>query len=185
MTRTFSSLPLKKRWVGKKGRQRLRGQNIFSNQLLHGFFMRAAIFEAKKAEAAGEVPIGGVIVYKHQIIARAGNRVEEKDLALCHAEMILIHQASKILGRRLKGASLYVTLEPCPMCAGAIVQARVSKLIYGARDLERGGCGSMVNCIDQKNNLAKVKIYPDVLGEECLDLLQQFFQRKRKDQEKL
>ena len=148
-------------------------------------FMREAIKEAKKAELRDEVPIGCVIVKDDKIIARGHNLRESKQRSTAHAEIIAIEKACrKLKSWRLEGCSLYVTLEPCPMCSGAILQSRIEHVIYGAKD-PKGGC--MESCM----NMYEVKgfnHYPDVIGgvleDECGSLLKNFFKRKRQQKNK-
>ena len=148
-------------------------------------FMVEAIKEAKKAELIDEVPIGCVIVKDDNIIARGHNLRESKQRSTAHAEIIAIEKACrKLKSWRLEGCSLYVTLEPCPMCSGAILQSRIEHVVYGAKD-PKGGC--MESCM----NMYEVKgfnHYPDVIGgvleDECGSLLKTFFKRKREEKSK-
>ena len=148
-------------------------------------FMVEAIKEAKKAELIDEVPIGCVIVKDDKIIARGYNLSESKHRSTAHAEIIAIEKACrKLKSWRLEGCSLYVTLEPCPMCSGAILQSRIEHVVYGAKD-PKGGC--MESCM----NMYEVKgfnHYPDVIGgvleDECGSLLKTFFKRKREEKSK-
>lgn len=147
--------------------------------------MVEAIKEAKKAELIDEVPIGCVIVKDDKIIARGHNLRESKQRSTAHAEIIAIEKACrKLKSWRLEGCSLYVTLEPCPMCSGAILQSRIEYVVYGAKD-PKGGC--MESCM----NMYEVKgfnHYPDVIGgvleDECGCLLKTFFKRKREEKSK-
>ena len=135
------------------------------------FFMRQALALAREAAAAGEVPVGCVIVRGGEIVGRGRNRREEKRSAASHAEMEAIAQANEILGSwRLDGCELYVTLEPCPMCAGAILNARIARVWYGARDAAFGACGGVTNLFmeDFPNRPALVG---GILGEECRQVL--------------
>ena len=149
-------------------------------------FMVEAIKEAKKAELIDEVPIGCVIVKDDKIIARGHNLRESKQRSTAHAEIIAIEKACrKLKSWRLEGCSLYVTLEPCPMCSGAILQSRIEHVVYGAKD-PKGGC--MESCM----NMYEVKgfnHYPDVIGgvleDECGSLLKTFFKRKREEKSKV
>ena len=139
------------------------------------FFMRQALALAREAAAAGEVPVGCVIVRGGEIVGRGRNRREEKRSAASHAEMEAIAQANEILGSwRLDGCELYVTLEPCPMCAGAILNARIRRVWYGARDAAFGACGGVTNLFmeDFPNRPALVG---GILGEECRQVLSDFF----------
>ena len=145
-------------------------------------FMREAIIEAEKAAAIGEVPIGAVIVRNGEIIARAHNERETGKDATRHAEIIAIEKACAALhGWRLIGCDLYVTLEPCPMCAGAIVNSRIVRVIYGASDLRAGAFGSVLNLNDYPLN-HKPEIIGGVLADECLAPIQAFFKKKREFQ---
>ena len=147
-------------------------------------FMKEAILEAEKAAAIGEVPIGAVIVRNGEIIARAHNERETKKDATRHAEVIAIERACAALhGWRLIGCDLYVTLEPCPMCAGAIVNSRIVRVIYGASDLRAGAFGSVLDLNSYPLN-HKPEIIKGVLAEECLAPIQAFFKKKRDQQRK-
>ena len=147
-------------------------------------FMKEAILEAEKAAAIGEVPIGAVIVRNGEIIARAHNERETKKDATRHAEVIAIERACAALrGWRLIGCDLYVTLEPCPMCAGAIVNSRIVRVIYGASDLRAGAFGSVLDLNSYPLN-HKPEIIKGVLAEECLAPIQAFFRKKRDQQRK-
>ena len=144
------------------------------------FFMREAIKEAMLAAEIGEVPIGAVVVRNGEIIARAHNERETGKDATRHAEIIAIERACAALGGwRLIGCDLYVTLEPCPMCAGATVNARVVRVVYGASDLRAGAFGSIINLNDYPLN-HKPEIVRVVLAEECLAPIQAFFKERRK-----
>ena len=145
-------------------------------------YMKAAIKEAMKAESIDEVPIGAVIVLEDKIIARAHNLRETKQDSLAHAEILAIQKACKKLGTwRLENCTLYVTLEPCPMCSGAILQSRIKRVVYGAAD-PKGGC--IENCM-QMYEIKGFNHYPEVtkgiLKEECSELLKKFFKRKREE----
>ena len=145
------------------------------------FFMRQALALAREAAAAGEVPVGCVIVRGGEIVGRGRNRREEKRSAASHAEMEAIAQANEILGSwRLDGCELYVTLEPCPMCAGAILNARIARVWYGARDAAFGACGGVTTLFmeDFPNRPALVG---GILGEECRQVLSDFFSGLRRD----
>ena len=145
------------------------------------FFMRQALALAREAAAAGAVPVGCVIVRGGEVVGRGRNRREEKRSAASHAEMEAIAQANEILGSwRLDGCELYVTLEPCPMCAGAILNARIRRVWYGARDAAFGACGGVTNLFmeDFPNRPALVG---GILGEECRQVLSDFFSGLRRD----
>lgn len=142
-------------------------------------YMREAIKEAIKAEEKGEVPVGAVIVYNGKIISRGHNKREQKKNSLCHAEIIAINNACKKLNNfRLEDCEMYVTLEPCLMCSGAIIQARIKKIVYGASDKKYGMAGTVFNAFDLKSN-HKVEIQSGILKEECSELLTNFFRKIR------
>lgn len=143
-------------------------------------FMKEAIKQAKKAYKIDEVPIGCVIVYEGRIIARAYNKRNYKKSTLAHAEILAIQKASKVLNDwRLEGCTMYVTLEPCQMCAGAIVQARVDKVVIGCMNPKAGCAGSVINLLDMKGFNHQVEVEKGVMEEECSNLLQQFFKELR------
>ena len=145
-------------------------------------FMALAIEQAKLAYDAGEVPVGAVIVRGGEVIAAAYNTRESGKNALYHAEVSAIDLACKRLGGwRIPEATMYVTLEPCPMCAGACVNSRIDKIVYGAPDLRAGAFGSLFNLNDYPLN-HKPEIVGGVLEEECAALLRSFFRRKREEQ---
>ena len=143
-------------------------------------FMKEAIKQAKKAYKIDEVPIGCVIVHEGKIIARAYNKRNYKKSTLAHAEILAIQKASKVLNDwRLEGCTMYVTLEPCQMCAGAIVQARVDKVVIGCMNPKAGCAGSVINLLDMKGFNHQVEVEKGVMEEECSNLLQQFFKELR------
>lgn len=143
-------------------------------------FMNEAIKQAKKAWAIGETPIGAVIVYDGKIIARGYNKRETKKNSLCHAEIEAINKASKKRGGwRLFGCDLYVTLEPCPMCAGAIIQSRIDNVYFGAYDKKSGCAGSVVNLFEENMFNHNVAAAGGILEEECASLLSDFFRELR------
>jgi tRNA(adenine34) deaminase len=145
----------------------------------HEGWMRHALALADEAAAAGEVPVGCVIVRGDRIIGRGRNRREEERSALAHAEIDAIREACAALGDwRLGGCGLYVTLEPCPMCAGAILNARLKWLCFGARDPKTGSCGSVLNLFEE-NYGYRPAIYGGILEAECLERLQAFFRGLR------
>lgn len=158
-------------------------QNV--NELLNekeptdAVFMREAMKEAALAEQIDEVPIGAVAVKDGKIIARAYNTRESTRCATHHAEILVIEEACRALGGwRLPGVTLYVTLEPCAMCAGAIINARIPRVVFGASDLRFGALGSLVNLADIPFN-HKPDVLGGVLGSECADMLSSYFKRKR------
>ena len=138
-------------------------------------YMKAAIREAKKAYALEEVPIGCVIVQNDRIIARGYNRINTEGNTLAHAELTAIKKASKKTGDwRLEDCTLYVTLEPCPMCAGAILNARIRRVYYGTRDEVMGACGGVLNLF-MEGFPRPPQLVGNVCGDECRDVLQTFF----------
>ena len=150
-------------------------------------YMKAALKLAKKAAEEGEVPVGAVVVCDGKIVGRGRNRRETRKNALCHAEIEAIGKACKKLGGwRLHRCDLYVTLEPCPMCTGAIINSRIKTLCYGAPDPKAGSCGTLVNLFDIAYN-HKPEVVAGLLEEECAEMLRAFFQdlRARKKAEKL
>ena len=153
------------------------------SQLDH-FYMREALKQAKRAGEAGDVPIGTVIVHEKKIIARAHNQVELLHDPTAHAEMIAITQAAdRLKNERLLNAWIYTTIEPCAMCAGAMVLARISRLIYGAADPKAGACGSVINVVRTGKLNHQLEITRGVLEEEGRTLIQAFFQKRRRQEE--
>lgn len=143
-------------------------------------FMRLAINEALKAKKIDEVPVGCVIVKNGNVISKGYNRVVKEKSAIFHAEIIALEKAGKKLGDfRLEDCELYVTLEPCAMCAGAIVNSRIKRVIIGVMDIKRGFCGSIENLLDKKELNHKALITTGVLENECLLILQDFFKKLR------
>ena len=148
-------------------------------------FMKEAIRQAKKAYALREVPIGCVIVYEGKIIARGYNRRNTDKNTTSHAEINAIRKASKKLGDwRLEGCTLYVTLEPCQMCAGAIVQARIDKVVIGSMNPKAGCAGSVLNLLEMDGFNHKVEVERGVLEEECSTMLSGFFKELRMEKAK-
>lgn len=150
-------------------------------------FMNQALEEAKKAALLGEVPIGAVLVYEGEIIARAHNLRETTQNATTHAELMVIQEACKKLGSwRLEQTTLYVTLEPCPMCAGAILQSRVPRVVYGARDIKAGCVDSLYHLLNDARFNHDCDVTEGILAEECGQILTDFFRalRERKKAEK-
>jgi tRNA(adenine34) deaminase len=142
--------------------------------------MELAIKEAKKAEAIGEVPIGAILVKDGEVIAAGYNLRETEQRSIAHAEMIVIDQACKELRSwRLEDTTLYVTLEPCPMCAGGIVQARIPRVVYGASDPKGGCAGTIMNLLQEPRFNHQSAVVKGILEKECGDLLTNFFQSLR------
>ena len=143
-------------------------------------WMRYALAEAQLAIKKEEVPVGAVVVYENKIIGRGHNQVESLNDPTAHAEIIAIGAASNYLNSwRLSGASLYVTIEPCVMCAGALVLSRVDRLIFGAKDPKAGACGSLYNIVQDIRLNHQVEIVPYILKEECSRMMQTFFEKLR------
>ena len=143
-------------------------------------FMKAALKLAQKSAEEGEVPVGCVIVYDGKIVGRGRNRRETKKTALSHAEIEAIGKACKKLGGwRLHKCDLYVTLEPCPMCAGAIVQARIQRVVIGSMNPKAGCAGSVLNVLQTEGFNHQVEIETGILGEECSQMLSSFFRELR------
>jgi tRNA(adenine34) deaminase len=143
-------------------------------------YMRAAINEAQIAEENGDVPIGAVIVHENRIIARAYNQREQLADPTAHAEIIALTQAAAAFENwRLHGCTIYVTLEPCPMCAGALVLARLDRLVFGCEDPKTGACGSLYNIVEDMRLNHRLNVTSGVLAEKCSEQLQSFFQKKR------
>ena len=144
-------------------------------------FMKQAVRQAKKAYDKLETPIGCVIVHEDKIIARGYNKRNMKKNTLAHAEILAINKASKVLGDwRLEDCTMYVTLEPCPMCAGAIVQARIPHVVIGSMNPKAGCAGSVLNLLQQDGLNHQVEITKGVLAEECSGLMTCFFREPRK-----
>lgn len=143
-------------------------------------YMREALKEARKASRIGEVPIGCVIVYQDKIIGRGYNKRNTKKTTLAHAELIAIEKASKAMGDwRLEDCVMYVTLEPCQMCSGAIVQARMKKVVVGTMNPKAGCAGSILNLLQREEFNHQVELETGVLEEECSKVLQEFFRKLR------
>jgi tRNA(adenine34) deaminase len=142
--------------------------------------MQEALREAEIAYSHQEVPIGAVVVYQNKIIARAHNRKEELQDPTAHAEILALQEAARYLGSwHLEDIDLYVTLEPCPMCAYAMLQARIKRLIFGTLDPKAGAAGSIINIIQDKRFNHQIEVVSGVLEKECSLILQKFFQERR------
>ena len=141
--------------------------------------MKEALAQANEAVEHGEVPVGCVIIKDGEIIARACNRTERELSATKHAEILAIQQASKLLqSSNLSGCELYVTLEPCPMCAGAIINSKISKVVFGAFDLNYGACGTVTNLFSLPN-IHRPECYGGIMEDECSKVLSDFFKKIR------
>ena len=148
-------------------------------------YMRTAIKQAEKAGAIGEVPIGCVIVYEDKIIARGYNRRTVDKNVLSHAEINAIRKACRKVGDwRLEGCTMYVTLEPCPMCAGAIVQARIPRVVIGCMNAKAGCAGSVLDMLHEEGFNHQVETETGVLGEECSQMMKDFFRELRERNKK-
>lgn len=145
-------------------------------------FMKQSILEAKKAQEIDEVPVGAVIVKDNKIIARGFNKREKSQDPIMHAEIIAIRKACKKFNSwRLEDCTLYVTIEPCTMCAGTMVWSRIKRVVFGASDLKGGAFGGSVNINDFPNLNHRIEVTSNVLANECSSLIKNFFQNKRKN----
>jgi tRNA(adenine34) deaminase len=143
--------------------------------------MQLALNEARRALDEGEVPVGAIVAWEGQVVGRGHNQVESLQDATAHAEMIALGAAMNSRGvSRLEGCTLYVTLEPCTMCAGAIILARVPRLVFGAADPKAGACGSVLDILKEKRLNHRVDVMPSVQSEECAAMLSAFFGKMRK-----
>ena len=144
-------------------------------------YLHTCIAEAHAAEQAGEVPIGAILIYENEIVARGQNRVLRDHDPTAHAEIVALRQAARHFEnyRLPEGCTLYVTLEPCAMCAGAILHARVTRLVYAAPDPKAGACGSVLAVLNHPQLNHKVEVTSGLLAEECSTLLQNFFRARR------
>lgn len=143
-------------------------------------YMREALIEARKSFDLNEVPVGAIIVYQNKIIARAHNYTEQQRSAVAHAEILCLQDASKYLENwRLNDATLYCTLEPCPMCAYACILSRIKRIVYGARDFRHGADGSLIPLLQVEHPIHQVEVSGGVLEEESALLLKTFFKNKR------
>ncbi|MCK4752059.1 MAG: tRNA adenosine(34) deaminase TadA [Planctomycetes bacterium] len=155
------------------------------NSELDQRFMRKAIDAAAIAEENGDVPIGAVIVHKNQIIAKAYNQREQLNDPTAHAEIIALTQAAAFLESwRLHDCTIYVTLEPCPMCAGALVLARIDRLVYGCDDPKTGACKSLYNIVQDDRLNHRLELTSGVLADDCSTMLSQFFNKRRNQKTK-
>jgi len=145
-------------------------------------FMQLSIEQAQIAEENGDVPIGAVIVYQEQIIGKAYNQRQQLQDPTAHAEIIALTQAASFMENwHLNGCTMYVTLEPCPMCAGALVLSRMDRLCYGCSDPKSGACGSLYNIVQDQRLNHRVEVISGVMEEQCRQQLQEFFGRRRQE----
>jgi tRNA(adenine34) deaminase len=148
-------------------------------------FMKLAIEQAKMAEENGDVPIGAIIVHNDTIIAKAYNQREQLQDPTAHAEIIALTQAAAALENwHLNGCTIYVTLEPCPMCAGALVLSRMDRLVYGCDDPKTGACKSLYNIVQDERLNHRLEVTSGVLANECSQVLQEFFEKRRDEDSK-
>ena len=153
----------------------------FTMSDLHKHFMQAALAEAQTADQENEVPVGAVIVHQDRVIAQAHNQRERCQDPTAHAEMLAIAQAAKFLGSwRLENCTLFVTLEPCPMCAGAILQARIPTVVYGAADPKAGAARTLYRLLEDGRLNHTCQVVPGILAEQCGTILSEFFMKQRK-----
>ncbi|MFI3253100.1 MAG: nucleoside deaminase [Eubacteriales bacterium] len=156
-----------------------QGRELDTMEQRKEYYMRLALAEARKCSETGDVPVGCVIVQKDRVIATGRNRREERQDPLAHAELEALAVASQVLGRwRLEDCHLYVTLEPCAMCTGGIINSKINSLYYGAWEEKTGCCGSVVNLFMEGLGQG-TKVYGGILEEECRGLLQEFFRKLR------
>ena len=147
----------------------------------HDYYMGEALAEAREAFKDGEIPIGAVVVRDGQIISRGHNAREVLKDATAHAEIIALRRAGAALGGwRLPECTLYVTVEPCPMCAGAMIQARLPRLVFGARDAKGGAVGSLYNLVQDERFNHRLEVVEGVMAEEAAELMQRFFRERRR-----
>jgi len=145
------------------------------------YYMGLALLEARQAYSLGEIPIGAVLVVGDEVVASAHNMRETWNDATAHAEVIVIREACQKLGRwRLTGATIYVTIEPCPMCAGALVMSRVDRLVYGSSDYKAGAVESIFNVVQHDALNHRLEVMAGVRGQECSALMKDFFRERRK-----
>lgn len=151
------------------------------------YFMGQALREARRAYAATEVPVGAVVIKEGRVISRAWNQVETLKDATAHAEMLALTAAQNVLGDwRLEGCTLFVTKEPCPMCAGAIVHCRPDRVVFGCPDPKAGAAGGWINLLDANPPLNhRCEVVPGIMGDECLALIQSFFREAREKKKSL
>lgn len=160
-------------------------ENSMQNRNVDEKYMKEAIRQAKKAYAIGEVPIGCVIVYEDKIIGRGYNRRTTDKNTLAHAELIAIRKASKKMGDwRLEGCTMYVTLEPCQMCSGAIVQSRMSRVVVGCMNPKAGCAGSILNLLQMEEFNHQAELETGVLGDACSQMMKTFFKELRESKKK-
>lgn len=157
-----------------------RSDHGLSQDADHARFMKAALRQARRAEAENEVPVGAVVVFEGKILARGRNRPITLRDPTAHAEIMALRSAARKLGNyRLGGCWLYVTIEPCAMCAGAIVQARISGLVFGARDAKAGACGSALRVLNHSKLNHRTHVVRGIMADDCARLMHEFFRQRR------
>jgi tRNA(adenine34) deaminase len=150
------------------------------------YYMKEALIEAAKAESIQEVPIGAVVVLDDQIVGRGYNRRETTQNAVSHAEILAIQEACEQVGSwRLERAEIFVTLEPCPMCSGAILLSRIDRVVYGAQDQKAGCAGTLMNLLEDKRFNHQCEVVPGILGDICSETLSLFFRKLRAEKKLL
>ncbi len=174
-----SDFLIKKMEWGPKGKKKLRPCQYVNRSIIDSFYMKRALEEAVKAGERGEVPVGCVMVKKGVELYASGNRVEELKNGLAHAEILALEKASKDQGRYLNDFTMYVSLEPCCMCAGALINARIGRLVFAAPDPERGACGSAFDLTSDPKKIHHFPVMGGVRSEEAAKMLKEFFKSRR------
>ena len=168
-------------WAGQPGAGNFLVAQVDTGKDLHGRWMAEALSLARQAAAAGDVPVGAVVVVDGEAVGRGANRTESWQDPTAHAEILALCEASRERGSwRLSGATLYVTLEPCAMCAGACVLARIERLVYGADDPKAGMCGSLENLVEDARLNHRIEVVRGVAADEAGSLLREFFHQRRR-----
>lgn len=151
-----------------------------SNELKHEYFMRKALAEASKSLKSGDVPVGAIVVYNGKIIGKGYNRVEKQKNSTKHAEIVAINSAIKNYGHKhLLECEMYITLEPCSMCAGAIILSRIKKVYFGASDYKTGAAGSIFNILNEPKLNHRCEVFGNILYDECSGMIKDFFKELR------
>ena len=165
-----------------QGFESLRAYHLDGDPVRDEVYMRLALALAYQAEQRGEIPIGAVVVHDDEVISWAVNEKEQRNDATAHAEILALQRAALVLGRwRLSDVTLYCTLEPCSMCAGAMVNSRLGRLVYGTRDVKAGAAGSIIDLVRYPGLNHQVEVTEGVLRQECTDVLSSFFTGLRRD----
>ncbi len=174
-----SKFLLKKIEWGAKGKKKIRACQKIKRSLIDSHYMKKALDQAAKAAGRGEVPVGCVLVKSGLELYSCGNMVEELKNGLAHAEILALEQASKDYGRYLNDFTMYVSLEPCCMCAGALINARIGRLVFAAPDPERGACGSAFDLTGDPGKIHHFPVMGGVMAEEASKMLKEFFKSRR------